>query len=522
MLTQRKHGKSLIKQVKSNYHKVVNLPIAIIKKLSKMPATEKTEKDKDKKQPKIRGCFNSTASPEVVQEGPCLRNQSQKQQQTTNTGLSNSLTTPTVTQSLPELSEPEPADDNSSLSNQAKEMEYKYIIRKEDFEKKSTSAKLDAVFVAVNKLHEMNDRVSKQLEPLQFAVFNKEEGILPQLESIANHAEDHETRFQALLRENIAIREELEVVKGIMDKQAKQIATLQTKQADQTARSMASNITIAGTEGDSPKGNALAAVTTFFEEEMQLDVEDEDIKIAHQIGIPQKGKNCPIVVKCSEKFKKTVFKNTNKLAGKSFSVNQQYPEIIAEQKREIRQQIKKRQNHEEGKDEAEKSTFVIRGNKLYINSELQRKKLTPPTVLQILSNDKDELAKMEKIKFQFVKTEPTKGSEFLAAACYANTMDEVRLAYRKLFKRHPNADHISAAYSVQREIGYQDDMESGSRFRLANVIQDHRIGNIAVFIIRFYGGENLGAARFSIMKEAASEVIERLTNASSLPHDEQD
>lgn len=123
---------------------------------------------------------------------------------------------------------------------------------------------------------------------------------------------------------------------------------------------------------------------------------------------------------------------------------------------------------------------------------------------------------MDKIKFQLAKAEPVKGSEFMAAACHVQDINQVRLAYRKLFKRHPNADHIAAAYSVQGEIGYQDDMEFGSGFRLANVIQAHNIGDIAVFIIRFYGGEHLGPARFSIMKDVAAEAIEKLTRASAI------
>lgn len=125
------------------------------------------------------------------------------------------------------------------------------LLKREEFDKKNTASKLDAVFDAINKLHLRHIQTSAKIKDLEFAVFDEESGILPQMKAIAQHAQGSEGKMKIITAELLDLREELDISKGIIQKQSKQIATLKGKQVDLTARSMADNITVAGIKGDS-------------------------------------------------------------------------------------------------------------------------------------------------------------------------------------------------------------------------------------------------------------------------------
>lgn len=106
------------------------------------------------------------------------------------------------------------------------------MLKREDWQGKNQSHKLDSVFDSINKLYLVYDQVAQRIHPLEVAVFDKTDGILPQLQGLANYAKDSDSRVDLLIKENNNLREELEVVKGILHKQSKQITALQGKQAN--------------------------------------------------------------------------------------------------------------------------------------------------------------------------------------------------------------------------------------------------------------------------------------------------
>lgn len=182
--------------------------------------------------------------------------------------------------------------------------------------------------------------------------------------------------------------------------------------------------------------------------------------------------------------------------------------MLAEQKREMRQIIKEKKDSEKSLDEALKSKILIRNNNVYINGQLQRKLLKPPSITQIFEVSEDEKEKMKSLKIKYTDPKPMKQSEFMGAACIVHNMNEVHLAYRKLFLKFPGADHIIAGFSCEGKEGYQDDSEFSAGFRVLNVIRESKFTNVAVFVIREYGGLHLGPARFSIIKELAEDALQ--------------
>lgn len=391
------------------------------------------------------------------------------------------------------------------------------MISKEGWRGKNTAHKLDTVFESINKLYNVYDQVSKRIHPLEVAVFDTTDGILPQVQSLATYAKESDARVDSLMKESTALREELEVVKGILYKQSKQITAIQGKQVDQTARSMADNIIINGLIGDYQEADntdALSLVSTFLEECLELTFNPEDILVAHWMGQYVKDKDRSIIIKVRAILKKKILDNTSKLAkktnekGKLYSVNVQLPEMLAEQKREIRQIIKEKKDAEASLDVALKSKILVKNNKVFINGQLQRKLLKPPTVAQIFEITEAQKTKMEAIKIKYTQPKSLRQSEFMGAACVVNSMNEVHLAYRKLFLKFPGADHIMAGFSCENKQGYQDDSEFSSGFRILNVIKESRFSNVAVFIIREYGGQHLGPTRFNMIKETAEEALQ--------------
>lgn len=393
------------------------------------------------------------------------------------------------------------------------------MISNEDWKGKNHTHKLDTVFESINKLYVVYEQVSQRIHPLEVAVFDKTDGILPQLQSLADYAKESDTRVDSLMKENANLKEELEVVKGLLYKQSKQISAIQGRQTNQMARSMSDNIIVSGLIGDYQEAvntDALSLISTFLEESLELTFNREDIMVVHWMGQYVKDRDRSIILKVCPNLRKKILDNTSKLAkklnekGKPYSVNVQLPEMLAEQKREIQQIIKEKKDAEASLDNALKSKILVKNNKVFINGQLQRKLLKPPTVAQIFEISEEEKTKMKAIKIKYTQPKSLRSSEFMGAACVVNSMNEVHLAYRKLFLKFPGADHIMAGFSCEGKQGYQDDSEFSSGFRILNVIKDSRFTNVAVFIIQEYGGLHLGPNRFNMIKEMAEEALQQI------------
>lgn len=75
------------------------------------------------------------------------------------------------------------------------------------------------------------------------------------------------------------------------------------------------------------------------------------------------------------------------------------------------------------------------------------------------------------------------------------------------------ADHIAVACLIDGREAYNDNGEFGSGFRLLRAIKTSGLDNVALFMIRQYGGVNLGPKRFTIMTELAELALEKLEEA---------
>lgn len=168
----------------------------------------------------------------------------------------------------------------------------KVLLKKQELEKKNNPGKFDAIFDSVNKLYNMHAQVTARMKSLEFAVFDKDDGIPPQLQGLAVHAKDAGDKQELITKEVLELREELDIAKGLIQKQNKQIKALKSRQVDLIARSMSENLTIAGIKGDAPKADTKALLYNFLDEQMGIDLdENEEITAVHRLGLPAKNYN---------------------------------------------------------------------------------------------------------------------------------------------------------------------------------------------------------------------------------------
>lgn len=438
-----------------------------------------------------------------------LRNRNHSYQE----ALTNS-TTPRMAGTLPDIDE-EFQQDPSSL------------IGKDEFLKKTTNQKLEMMADAINKVHDqiqqMNETFDSKIKPTQDAIFREDDGALSRISSLIDNAKSTDKSLQDMMEENVQLRDELDILKGVVHKMSRQLDVANSKINILLTKAMKDNLIFTGILDDIPKKDPRQQLHAFLYHKMHLtDIYDSDILSVYHLGKPAKDKNRAIVAQVTPNLRRYIQKNQSILRdqvneqGGKFYINQQLPDAVSEQCREIREIIKQCKDKEEDLPRSAKSSFTVKADKVFINGQLQKKKITPPTV-QELFPEQSEQEKMDKIKFKFFHTDPEQGSSFKAAVFTPQSMADVRRAYIKLAQDYPAADHIAVACSVQSETAYQDNGEHGSGFRILRCIKQSALDGVAIFIMRHYGGQNLGPRRFTIINElsrVALEYVKALPNRS--------
>lgn len=274
------------------------------------------------------------------------------------------------------------------------------------------------------------------------------------------------------------------------------------------ARSMRKNIVISGLEepdrGVETQEMLLDKIHDFFVEKLKVE-EIVPMKSYHRFGGPDGSKYRPVVVKLANfEHKAMLLSQGPKLKdlvnnkGKKFFVREQLPEKLNEEKRYYQHWIQENKYKKGPKPE-----MKIHKNRLRINNELYRKKVIPPTGADILRLDDDELLSIKQCKVIKGGFKLEQGSEFISYAAKVSSAEEVGQAYRKLRIKYADATHISSAYRLHPPNGLfnqeaSDDDEHGMGRALLKILMDREATNVAVFLVRYYGGEHIGSKRFDI------------------------
>ena len=132
--------------------------------------------------------------------------------------------------------------------------------------------------------------------------------------------------------------------------------------------------------------------------------------------------------------------------------------------------------------------------------------------------DKAEREKWNRIKTVSSDTVDEQSSSFTAIAAKCSQFIEVKRAYRKIRALNPAANHVVAAYNLRNGYsGYQDDEEHAAGHKMRDFLQQNAPPNVAIFIVRIYGGIHVGPKHFQVMKQTAKQAIDRLNDDRSSP-----
>lgn len=354
--------------------------------------------------------------------------------------------------------------------------------------------------------------------------------------------ETSQKKMATLLDENKRLVHELKTMQGLIQKLSQQSTSTAYQVLDLTKRGMEQNLIIHGADDsievedqdrekrkeaptyafrERPKLSALK----FFREELDLDFSIEDVWKAHRTGPFRENKTRPLIVKVAYKAKERIMENISKLKGRSnpktgqvFFVSEQIPEGISE----IKKQTTARANHlkeiNEKKPKESRSKIQIINDKILVDGQLDMPEIQTPQPSQLLFLQPDEQRRVNLVQQKLMETEPEtiRNSEFIAMAVKIHSLEELNAAYIAAAQRYPAADHVILGYAFRDDksvkSGFCDDREHGAGSRIRKTIFELKARNVAVFVVRKFGGIHLGFQRFGVIEEIAKKAIELLNN----------
>ena len=435
--------------------------------------------------------------------------------------------------SADQLDSPSQPENLGNTKSVAVNMESTEVIKMSDFEVvDDINDKLNLLMVAINKV---NTNFHFKWEELQIQILDNKTTLTSKIESVGKTQEELQARVDDLEAATASIpglltqvsqlenkvetlSDDVATLKGLMQVQDRDIYEVKNKTVDLTARSMANNVIITGITGDQEAENCREKVWSLMNNIMQMEVDKQEILVAHRIGKKGGPKPRAMVVRCADPLRQRIFKFTANLKGKTNSngdpyyVSPQLPEPLnteCREREEVYKSIKKANAQIPEEEKTRRTDVKIKNKTLIINNIPQKQHIFPPTVQELFNVDDTTQERMEQMFFSQSNVIADKGSSFRGHALKVANASEIRLAYRKLKLMYPESNHIMT-YVVKKYSGYQDNGEFGAGKRLAKILLARGVKDIAVFVTREYGGFHIGARRFLHIEGVAKDALNTL------------
>lgn len=362
-----------------------------------------------------------------------------------------------------------------------------------------------------NELVQKTSAMEKEICQLKKRLSNEKKEV----RGHCQHFYRQETANKSIVNE---LKEKVEILGNVVIRMEERVKEQENKLIEMQARSMRKNLVISGIE--EPKNETseqlLEAINTFISEKLKVQ-EHIPIKVYHRLNYVDGSAFRPVIIKLrSIDHKVLLLSNAVNLKGqqnsrhKYFYLNEQLPEKMAEDRRYAQLWIKENKS----KPDDQKLPMKIHKNKLRVNDKPYIKKVQPPTAAEIIRLDTEEVVTINKAATVYGDSQLVECSEFISYAMKINSVEDVRIAYRKLRMRYADASHISSAYRLDPTNGpYNqeglDDGEFGAGRAMIQLMQEKQVLNAAVFMVRFYGGKKIGAQRFDVIKHLATIALQK-------------
>lgn len=355
----------------------------------------------------------------------------------------------------------------------------------------------------------------------RFTAMEKELAELTQLKDVR----EVRTHFQKLYKsENSHTNEikqltyKLQLLSNTVIRFEEKLKEANEKITQMQQRSMRRNLIISGLEEakNETKQELEQKVASFLHDKVGFQ-EEVPLKTTHRLGYTDGSGYRPVILKLADLDQKyPILAKAPQLKGqknnkqKFFYLSEQLPEQVQEDRRYAQfwiQDNKQRPGNEQRQ-------LKIHKNKLSIDNRPYKRKVQPPQSSEILKLNVEDLCQVKQSPTIYGDSQVLEDSEFISYAVKANKPEDVRLAYRKLRIKYADATHIISAHRFSPPNGpinqeASDDGEWGGGRCLLKCLQDLKLVNIAVFIIRYYGGRHVGAARFDLMEKLTKAALKK-------------
>lgn len=146
---------------------------------------------------------------------------------------------------------------------------------------------------AINKMYDKMSQVNKSLEakttPMEDAIFNKDEGLSIKFNQITNSVCSTDCNLESLMEENVQLRDEIGILRGIVHKLSNQPESTNSKVNQLVARSMEDNLIFTGILEELPNRNPRKQLHNFFCEELGVvNIRDADLLSVFRLGQKRK------------------------------------------------------------------------------------------------------------------------------------------------------------------------------------------------------------------------------------------
>lgn len=357
------------------------------------------------------------------------------------------------------------------------------------------------------EMKEQMDKVNKELQ---------------EFKEVKKITESHTKQIEEIAQEQVNAKFKRDLLTNVVIKHDETLLDVKDNLTQVQKRSMRYNVIISGLE-EQPNESIETLrwnVQKFIMEKLQIQ-EHVDIDIVHRFGSAPKNGHRPVVIKVATHDQKEMLiasgpklreKDSNgRFVPQKYFVSEQLPDILQE---------KKRYNQFWVRDNKRKPSHLqqevnINHGKLYFNNQLYRRKLNPPQNAELLRLDNEELDLVKQVPLFKGGSHEEKNSEFIGYAAKVKTVEEVRMGYRKLKIKFADATHIVSAYRLKQAVGPLnqegcDDGEHGASRFLLQMLMDGDYTDICVYVVRYYGGTNIGPQRFDIITNLAKTAIKKM------------
>ena len=297
-------------------------------------------------------------------------------------------------------------------------------------------------------------------------------------------------------------------------KQDQDISALMGQVQKCESRIQKGTMTISGLkkqEDEDPKGR----VIKFLQENMKIRT-PIDVKTAYRLT------KFKIAFQLSDPNKiGTIFEHAKNLKGQKNDDNKYYriEELLPDHQQEAKNRMRDIKKENERMPFTHQSILSTQKGKLYIGEGENKIEWEPPIQAEPVKNyllmNKGQEEQLDAVPLMSGPSKAKEGSKFLSFAAEVNTINDVKTLYKKLKTEHQMATHIIGAYRIFGQEhhllqSFCDDGEHGGGRRMLNILKEEGIFNLAIFVVRYKDGKNIGKARFEIITELTKMIIARM------------